>query len=451
MKKRRIKRQDKLPFLTTNQMDANEFVSTPLVKLCCILRPQCIKHQPATETGRRDFLGSFDGSRRSFVGAVLLSLALLLFVSGCEPPQVPEYDATPSPSALRIAYLDGTNLHMMKTDGSDVTLLARDLQPTECAPYYISPDGQWVAYQQADDGLWAAPTTGGTPVMLSDELAGSVSWFPDSSGVVYTLNDDVYAQWLDTSQPPQPLAVGGRRYLFPTWSPDGKYIAFLETTTDPDVYNVILIQSDGTGWRTLGATAPQTSESRLCPDVVVWSPDSTRFLVDFGDPPFVFYVSGGSPVQMGAGLFPTNHAWSPDGRSLTYQDEFDRLWLTKADGSDYRQLTDFPVSEAVWSPPDSQVAYVAQRSGDTALEIIDVQTGEMRPLSGGDDYAESSPHWTPDGAHLIFARYVAQNQPASAETEGPPSAGIWRVAADGSTPPQRLALTGDAVQVFAIR
>jgi Tol biopolymer transport system component len=434
-----------LPFFTTDQMNANEFVSTPLVKLCCIF------HQPATKAGRRDFLGFSGGSGRFFVGAVLLSLALLLFVTGCEPPQVPEYDATPPPSALRIAYLDGKNLHMMKADGSEITLLARNLQPTECAPYYVSPDGQWVAYQQADDGLWAVSTAGGTPIMLSDRLAGSVSWFPDSSGVVYTLNDDVYAQWLDTSQPPQPLAVGGRRYLFPTWSPDGKYIAFLETTTDPDVYNVILIQSDGTGWRTLGTTAPQISERRLCPDVVVWSPDSTRFLVDFGDPSFAFYVAGGSPVQMGAGLSPTNHAWSPDGRSLTYQDELDRLWLTKADGSDHKQLTDFPVSDAVWSPPDSQIAYIAQGSGDTALGIIDVQTGESRSLTSGDDFLESSPHWTLDGTYLIFARHVAQDQPASTETEGPPSAGIWRVPADGSAPPQRLASTGDAVQVFAIR
>ena len=99
----------------------------------------------------------------------------------------------------------------MKTVGSDITLLARNLQPTECAPYYISPDGNWVAYQQADDGLWVVPISGGSPIMLSDAVAGSVSWFPDSSGVVYSLDDDVYAQWLDTSQPPQALAVGGRR------------------------------------------------------------------------------------------------------------------------------------------------------------------------------------------------------------------------------------------------
>lgn len=389
-----------------------------------------------------------DSSGHFSIGIFLLGLMASLFMAGCQPPQVPKYEATPPPSAVRIAYLDGKSLNMMHVDGTQITSLAHDLQPTECAPYYISPDGQWVAYQQADDGLWVVPTTGGSAIMLSDGMAGSVSWFPDSSGVVYTLDDDVYAQWLDTSQPSQPLAVGGRRYLFPTWSPDGKYIAFLETTNDPDVFNVILIQSDGTGWRTLGTTAPGASEQRLCPDIIAWSPDSTRFLVDFGEPAFTFYVSGGSPVQVGAGLAPTNHAWSPDGRSLIYQDESSRLWLAKADGSEHKLLTDFPVSEAIWDPGDRQVAYIAQHGDEIALEIVQVETGEIRPLTSADDYVESDPRWTPDGDFLIFARHVGQEQLAEM---GQASAGIWRVPADGSAPPQRLALTGDSIQVFAIR
>jgi Tol biopolymer transport system component len=380
---------------------------------------------------------------------LLVSLVVALFV-GCQPPQVPQYEATPSPSAFRVAYIDDKSLNMMHVDGTEVTPLAHDLQPTECAPYYVSPNGQWIAYQQADDGLWIAPTQGGSPSMLTGAMAGSVSWFPDSSGVVYTLEDGVYAQWLDSSQPRRPLASGGRRYLFPTWSPDGKYIAFLETTEVPHVFNVIIIQSDGTGWRTLGATAPEPSEEqRLCPDIVAWSPDSTRFLVDFGDPAFAFYVAGGSPVQMGAGRAPTHHAWSSDGRNLTYQDEEDRLWLAKADGSGHKLLTDFPVSEAVWSPHNSQVAYISQRDGDSDLEVMDTETNETRSLTGADNYLESNPSWTPDGLFLIFARHVLEEDTSSEVKRV--SAGIWRVPADGSDPPQRLALTGDSPRVFAIR
>jgi Tol biopolymer transport system component len=383
----------------------------------------------------------------------MLSVIVSGLIVSCSPPQVPEYEGVPSPSAIRIAFLDGSSLNLMKTDGTQITLLAQELEPTECAPYYISPDGQWAAYQQASDGLWVVPTTGGSPIMVTDAMAGSVSWFPDSSGVVYTLDDDVYAQWLDLSQPPQALAVGGRRYLFPTWSPDGNYIAFLETTADHNIFNVILIQSDGTGWRTLGTTAPEPSERPLCPDIIRWSPDSTRFLVDFGQPAFAFYVAGGSPVQIGAGPAPANHAWSADGHSLIYQDESNHLWLATADGGDHRPLTNFPVSQAAWSPQESQVAYVAQRDSDTALELVNVETGETRSLTSPDNYIEGDPHWTPDGAFLIFVRRQPSLSVEQESTTTAPqsSASIWRVAADGSAPPQRLVLTGDAPQLFAIR
>jgi Tol biopolymer transport system component len=376
-------------------------------------------------------------------------LVVLLFMVGCSPPQVPQYEATPPASAIRIAYVDGESLNIMQVDGTDIALLARNLQPTECAPYYISPDGRWVAYQHAEQGLWVVPTTAGDPIELSNGSVGSVSWFPDSTGVVYALNDDVYAQWLDGSQPPQALAVGGRRYLFPTWSPDGKYIAFLESTSDQNVFNVILIQSDGTGWRTLGTTAPGSPERRLCPDMVAWSPDSTRFLVDWGDPVFAFYVTGGSPAQIGAGPVPSRHVWGPDGRSLIYQDEFSRLWLAKADSSEDRLLTDFPISDPVWSPLDGQIAYVAQRGEDTTLEIINVETGEIRSLTSADNYVESNPRWILDGNSLIISRHVGQSQ--SAPRPEPISAGVWRVPADGLSRPQRLTRAGAAIQVFAIR
>lgn len=375
------------------------------------------------------------------VWAILAILFVASLIGGCQPPQVPEYDAPPLPSAVRLAFLDDNNLSVMDADGTNITILARDLRPTECAPYYVSPNGQWIAYQRADEGLWIVPTAGGTPMKLSDAMVGSVSWFPDSSGVVYTLNDDVYAQLLDDSQPPQALAAGGRRYLFPTWSPDGKYIAFMETTNDSSVFNVILIQSDGSSWRTLGPTAPQSSEKNLCPDVISWSPDSTRFLVDWGEPAFVFYVSGGSPVQAGTGTAPTRHVWSSDGRSLAFRDEVGHLLTAKVDGRDQKQLTDFPVSQATWAPQGGLITYVANRGENTQIEVVSVETGEIRSITGIDDYIESSPHWTPDGTSLIFVRHTVQGQ----------SAGIWHASVDGTGVSKRLALTGDNVQIFAIR
>jgi Tol biopolymer transport system component len=383
--------------------------------------------------------------RHTFAWAtILLILVACLLLSACQIPQVPEYAEPPRASDVWVAYLDGLTLTIIRADGTNVIPLARNLQPTECAPYYVSPNGQWIAYQQANSGLWIASTVGEPGSRLSDAMVGSVSWFPDSSGIVYTLENEVYAQWLDESQPPQALAVGGRRYFFPTWSPDGKYIAFLETTDEANVYNVILIQSDSSGWRTLGSTAPGSAEQPLCPNIIAWSPDSTRFLVDFGDPAFIFYVSGGSPVQAGSGATPSQHTWSPDGRNLAYLDETSRLWIVKSSGGQPVQLTNLPVSQAIWSPHASRIAYIAQRDDDTQLEIVNTETGEIRSITGADTYIESEPYWTPDGSALIFVRHTIRGQRIS-------SAGIWLASADGASPAQRLTLAGEAIQVFAIR
>jgi hypothetical protein len=104
--------------------------------------------------GRRGSWFLSDNSKRSLWWVFILSLAVSWLAGGCQPPQVPEYDATPDPEAIRVAYVDGNDLAIMRIDGTQTVNLARGLQPTDCAPYYISPDGQWIAYQQAD-GLYA--------------------------------------------------------------------------------------------------------------------------------------------------------------------------------------------------------------------------------------------------------------------------------------------------------
>jgi hypothetical protein len=94
---------------------------------------------------------------------ILAFLAAAVLMVGCQIPQVPDYTATPPPAAMRIAYLDGDDLNLMEADGSHSILLARNLQPTGCAPYYVSPNGHQVAYQQADGGLLVNSTDGGQP------------------------------------------------------------------------------------------------------------------------------------------------------------------------------------------------------------------------------------------------------------------------------------------------
>ena len=381
-------------------------------------------------------------TERLFLAVVLmLGLGGVLSSLGCEAPAVP--DLTPVlPSAVKIAYVHGGEFWTMNLDGQEPMLVAQglELRPGGCYPYYISPDGHWVAYQTADGQLWMADTRGPDRARLTERPVEAVSWFPDSSGLVYSFQDDIYVHWLKPPSPPRAIRTGGRRFLFPTWSPEGSYIAFLETT-EAGVFSVNIVKSDGTGWRSLGTTAVPVGKVTPCPDIVAWSPDGTKLLVDYGQPAFVYYVAGGTPIQVGGSHSVSSHRWSPDGQELAFKGKGGGLWMIKADGSEERPLIAEAIDGFAWGPSQRLIVYnTVTTRGLNDLWMINVDGGEKRQLTVGDSYAELAPAWTPEGSRIVFQRADVQGN----------EAGIWSVAPDG-TDLQQLSSVGRAVQVFAVR
>lgn len=344
--------------------------------------------------------------------SLLVSVFLAALLLGCEPPQVPPPSPVPEAEDVRVAYATDNTLWVARTDGTDTLKITDSLQPTSCANFYLSPDGVWVAYQSGEEGLYVANTGNAEKRLMVEGVVGTVSWFPDSKGIVYTQGDEVYAVLLDKSSPPQVLASGGRKFLSPAWSPDGNYIAFLETVPGQDVLNVILIKSDGTSWHKLGSTA-RDEEGLVCPDVVSWSPDSTRFLVDYGEPAFMFYVSGGTPVQLGSGTSHSGHIWSPDGKTLAYRNESNQLWVVNADGSDDHVLIHAEVGDMAWSPlvETSTIAYSVHRDEGWRIETTETDDNSLTPLTTHVETPQEEVQWTPDGLQIIYEQ----------------NGGIWRV------------------------
>jgi TolB protein len=179
--------------------------------------------------------------------------------------------------------------------------------------------------------------------------------------------------------------------LFPSWSPDGRAIAFSTLQRDLNGESIHLVTPAGTNLRDLAEPAFDAAQEGLA-----WSPDSRRIAYSghSGDGNWAIWTMNRDGSDRRQLTFPTPvlprgsggdqiGAWSPDGKQLVYSSwqsgDFD-LFVMNADGSDVRRLTD-------WPRGDGAAAWL--RSG----QIVFSHFSRDEPL----------PHWymiNPDGTNL---------------------------------------------------
>ena len=243
----------------------------------------------------------------------------------------------------------------------------------------------------------------------------------------------------------------------PAFSPDGRQIAFSwdgEQRDNDDIY-VILI----------GADLPHRLTSHPARDVSpAWKPDGSQIAFARLDEEQVgIYVASplGGAEQRIATLPPTristsvrgtaepSLSWSPDGRWLAVSHiaaedtsiGTSSVRLIAHDGSDHREM--LPGGEGhdyravAFSPGGDAIAFVdAGYLGVVEIDPKDPSKQRQPPrrLSAYQGYVGGLA-WTLDGRELIYGR---------APYAAPPPSYLWRLAVDGSSPPQRIDLAGVA-------
>jgi Tol biopolymer transport system component len=173
--------------------------------------------------------------------------------------------------------------------------------------------------------------------------------------------------------------------LAPSWSPDGKQIAFVDRVAPHGGnYALYVIGSTGKGLkRIVGGARYQNNPA--------WSPSGKLIMFERGNTLWTVKPNGRGQKRLAAGTSPS---WSPDGKSVAFSRNGD-LWTMKAGGAGAHKIADVPSSTAgiAWSPDGRWIAYATADRGDVLLVHPD-GTGATH-LTDEADLFHSEPAWQP--------------------------------------------------------
>jgi Tol biopolymer transport system component len=198
----------------------------------------------------------------------------------------------------------------------------------------------------------------------------------------------------------------------PTWSPDGRKIAFLSARDHSQ--NVYVLDLDA--HTTHRVTRHPANDLGLD-----WSPDGSRivFARARGSELFVANADGSgehrlcqTPCRASA------PAWSPDGLEIAFKGT-DGLYVIKPDGSALRRL-ESGVDHFRWSPDGRRIAFV----NGLGIYVMNADGSAKLLLGQGE-----GPSWSPDGSRIAFAKPMRPTTSAHPTNQNPE---IYAINADGT-------------------
>ncbi len=213
-----------------------------------------------------------------------------------------------------------------------------------------------------DQYIWIMNTDGSGAKQILQRASGP-TFSPDGKQIAYYhWTDGIFVVNADGSGAPGKKIVGDTNVGFIDWSHDGRWIAFSTQPGGQGNISIDAVAPDGTGRRhiTVGKSPS-------------WSPDDTTIAMDSCDMAnhcgiYKTSSAGGggmtTVVADGGGL----PDWSPDAKRIVYQTSIDgtaQLVVINADGTGKKQLTQGASMhvDAVWSPDGNFIFYRSPESG----------------------------------------------------------------------------------------
>jgi TolB protein len=245
----------------------------------------------------------------------------------------------------KVAYVSGDSIHVSDYDGFNSRAFASD-GPILRFPQF-SPDGRYLAYvsyktgvpnivvRSSDGGLIGGThfnaTTTSPAISPSGQLAFSSAISNDGSMEIYVAN-------LDGSNARRLTRTAKGINISPRWNPKtGREIAYISSRGgSPQVY---VMDASGANQRPLAARGGHA-------DSPSWSPDGRYIAFTYGGAGsfqiFVADVASGQLLQLTSQGRNESPTWAPDSRHIAYQSNRGgrwEIWQMHVDGSNQRQVT----------------------------------------------------------------------------------------------------------------